>query len=159
VPATLRTLAARDAAAARALADTLLGDTPHADGMLASLDEALASASGEYRAIGAHDRNTLVGFVVFGETAGAIGAGRIYGVAVDAARRRRGLATALIEAACADLRAGGARFATIELPEEADLAPGLALASHTGFDEEGRVSDYVRDGVGLLILRRELRSP
>ncbi len=159
VPVSLRPLVARDVAATRTLADALLGDAPHADGMLASLNEALTSASDEYRAIGAHDRNTLIGFAVFGETAGAIGAGRIYCVAVDAAFRRRGIATALIEAACADLRARATRFAMIELPAEPDVAPVRALVNRTRFHEEGRVSDYFRDGVDLLILRRDVLDP
>lgn len=116
------------------------------------------SGTDEYRAIGAHQRTMLIGFVVLGETAGALGAGRIYFVAVHATTRRRGVATALIEAACADLQARGARLAVIELPEEPGLAAGLALARCTGFREEARVSDYARDGVGLLLLRRDLGS-
>lgn len=124
--------------------------------MLAALNEALTSTSDEYRVIGVHDRTTLIGFVVLGDTAGALGAGRIYVVAVDATTRRRGIASALIEAACADLESRGARFAAIELPEEPELAAGLALARGAGFREEGRVSDYMRDGVGLVLLRRDL---
>ena len=156
VSVTLRPLATPDATAARALADALLGDAPYADAMLAALNEALTSASDEYRAIGVHDRNTLIGFVVLGDTAGAVGAGRIYAVGVDATTRRRGIGSALIDAACADLESRGARFAVIELPEEPDLAAGLALARAAGFREEGRVGDYTRDGVGLVLLRRDL---
>lgn len=159
VSVTFRPLARPDAVAARTLADAVLGDAPFAEGMLGALDEALSSDRDEYRAVGAHDGNSLIGFVVFGETAGAIGAGRLYCVAVDASARRRGIATALTEAACTDLRARGARFAMIELPGDPDLAPALALARRTGFHEEGRVSDYLRDGVGLLLLRREIPSP
>ncbi len=116
------------------------------------------SASDEYRGIVAHEGQAIVGFIVFGEIAGAHGAGRVYFVAVDATARRRGIATALMEAACADLHARGSRFAVIELPEEPSLASGLALAQRTGFREEGRVSEYVRDDVGLLLLRRDLPS-
>jgi ribosomal protein S18 acetylase RimI-like enzyme len=156
VSVTLRPLAAPDATAARVLADVVLGGAPFAEAMRASLDEALTSDGDEYRAIGVHDGNALIGFVVFGEIAGALGAGRIYFVAVEATARRRGIATALIEAACSDLRSRGSRFAVIELLEELSLAPGRALAHRTGFRDEGRVSDYVRDGAGLLLLRRDL---
>jgi ribosomal protein S18 acetylase RimI-like enzyme len=153
---TFRPLAPPDAAAARTLADATLGGAPFAAGMLAALDEAVTSHTDEYRAVGAHDGSSLVGFVVFGEIAGAIGAGRIYVVGVEAPARRHGIATALVEAACSELRSRGSRFAVIELLEEPSLASGLALAHRTGFREEGRVSEYVRDGVGLLLLRRDL---
>lgn len=156
VSVTLRPLVARDAAAARRLADTLLGDAGYADAMRAALDEALSSETEEYRAIGAHDRGSLIGFIVFGATAGASGAGRISCVAVDTPARRRGVAKTLIEAACAELRAHHVRFAMIELPAEPELAPALSLASRAGFHEEARVSDYVRAGVSLLLLRRDL---
>jgi ribosomal protein S18 acetylase RimI-like enzyme len=136
----------------------VLGGALFAEGMLASLDEALRSGSDEYRAVGAHDGNALIGFVVFGGIAGTLGAGRIYFVAVEANARRRGIATALMEAACTDLESRGSRFAVIELLEEPLLAAGLALAHRTGFREEGRVSEYVRAGVGLLLLRRDLAS-
>jgi ribosomal protein S18 acetylase RimI-like enzyme len=156
VTVTLLPLAAPDSAAARALADTALGDAPYAEPLLASLDGALTAASDEYRAIVAHDEGALVGLVVFGETAGARGAGRIYVVVVDAAARRRGIATALLEAACHDLGARGARFVAIELPEDPHVERGRWLADRGGFREEARVSDYVREGVGLVFLRRDL---
>ena len=153
---TIRPLAAHDAAAARRLADALLGDAGYAVAMRAALDEAVTSETDEYRAIGAHDRGSLIGFIVFGATAGASGAGRIYCVAVDTPARRRGVAMMLIDAACAELRAEDVRFAMIELPAEPELSPALSLARRAGFQEEARVSDYVRAGVALLLLRREL---
>lgn len=156
VSVTFRALAPPDAEAARSLADATLGGAPYAAGMIAALDEAVTSDSDEYRAVGAHDGSSLIGFVVFGEIAGAIGAGRIYVVGVETAARRHGIATALVEAACIELQSRGSRFAVIELPEEPSLASGLALAHRIGFRGEGRVSDYVRDGVGLLLLRRDL---
>ncbi len=156
VPVTLGPLAASDAAPARALAVEALGDAPWAASMLAALDEALRSASDEYRALVARDATSLVGLIVFGGIAGALGAGRIYFVAVDAAVRRRGIAIALIEAACSALRSRHARFVAIELPEEPGLGVGRALAQRARFRQEAAVSDYVRDGVGLVLLRRDL---
>jgi ribosomal protein S18 acetylase RimI-like enzyme len=134
----------------------VLGDAPYADSLRASLESAMRSASDEHRAIVAHDGDMLVGLAVFGETAGALGAGRIHLVAVDPSARRNGLGMALTQAACADLRARRARFVVIELPEEPRLESALRLARRAGFYQEGRVRDYVRDGVGLLVLRRDL---
>lgn len=158
VTVTLLSLAAPDATAARALADTALGDAPYAELLLASLDGALTAASDEYRAIVARDESVLLGLIVFGETAGAVGAGRIYFVVVDPAARRRGIATALVDAACRDLRARGARLVAMELTEDPRLERGRWLAHRAGFREEARVSDYVREGVGLVLLRRDLED-
>jgi ribosomal protein S18 acetylase RimI-like enzyme len=156
VPLTLHLAAAADSTAAHMLALTVLGDAPHAEPMLAALDHALIRASDEYRAIVARDGRTLVGVIVFGEVAGARGAGRIYLVAVDGAARRRGIATALINEACRELAERRARFAMIELPAHARLASVRRIIERAGFREDGRMDDYVRDGVPLLFLRRQL---
>ena len=153
---TLRPLVARDAQAARALADAVLGDAPYGDQLRGALDGALSSATDEYRALVAADGSALAGLIVFGETAGARGAGRIYLIAVDARARRRGIATTLVEAACTDLTARGARFIAIEIPDDRRLDGARLAAERSGFHEEARVADYVRDGVSLLLLRRDL---
>ena len=156
MPVTPRPLDGSDSTAARALASAALADAPYAEPLLASLDAAIRSGSEEYRALVAHDGDRLAGVIVFGAIAGARGAGRLYLLAVDASARGRGLGPALVHAAFADLGAHGARFVVIELPDEPRLASALRLAQRTGFFEEARVGDYVRDGVGLLVLRRNL---
>jgi ribosomal protein S18 acetylase RimI-like enzyme len=157
VPATLRPLAASDSSAARALAVTVFGDAPYAEPLLAALETALARATDEHQAVVACDANALVGLVVFGEIAGARGAGRIHVVAVDANARRRGIAIDLIDAACTRLGEQGGRFVMIELPGDARLTGARRMAQRAGFHEEGRMDDYVRDGVALVLLRRDLR--
>lgn len=154
VPFTLRPLTARDAPAARALADAVLADAPYGDHLRGALDSVLTSRTDEYRALIASDETAVAGLIVFGETAGARGAGRIYLIAVHAHTRRRGIATALAEAACRDLTERGARFVIIELPDDQRLAGARLAAEHAGFREEGRVADYLSDGVSLLLLRR-----
>ena len=134
----------------------MLADAPHGEPLLASLEAAIRSVSEEYRALVADEGDRLAGVIVFGEVAGARGAGRIYLLAVDASARGCGLGAALVHAAFTDLGAHGARFVVIELPEEPRLAPAVRLAARTGFFEEARVGDYVREGVGLLVLRRNL---
>lgn len=154
-PVSVCPLPASDAAPARALADAVLGDAPYAATMLAPLDAGLRSASDEYRVIVAREPSGLRGLIVFGETAGAVGAGRIYFVAVDAAARRRGIASALIGAACRDLQSRGVRFVAMEIVEEPRLEAARALAARAGFYREGVVRDYVRDGMGLALFRRD----
>src|SRR5687767_1967488 len=98
VTVTLRPLAAHDFAAVRLLADATLRVVPHGDPFRAALDDALRLAGDAHRGIVALDASGLIGLIVFGETAGAQGAGRIAFVAVDPRARRRAVATALIEA-------------------------------------------------------------
>ena len=155
VTTTLRPLATPDAAAARSLALTVFADAPYGDLLVGTLDSALAHSTNEYQAMVAGDADGIDGVIVFGETAGANGAGCIHLIAVDGKVRRHGVATALIDAACARLAEQGARFAMIELPADARLAPARALAQRAGFREETRVDDYVRDGVALVFLRRD----
>jgi ribosomal protein S18 acetylase RimI-like enzyme len=155
VPFTLRPLTARDAPAARALADAVLADAPYDDQLRGAIDRVLASRTDEYRALVAVADTALAGLLVFGETAGARGAGHIYFVAVDASTRRRGIATALAEAACRDLTERGARFVIIEMPDDPRLAGARLAAEQASFREEGRIADYVSDGMSLLLLRRD----
>jgi ribosomal protein S18 acetylase RimI-like enzyme len=159
VPATVHPLTAPDSSAARALAISVLGDAPYAELLSAALESALAGATDEYEAIVARHGRALVGLAVFGETAGARGAGRIHLVAVDATARRRGIALDLIDAACKRLREQGARLVMIELPADPRLSIARRLAERAGFREEARMEDYLRDGVALILLRRDLRDP
>jgi ribosomal protein S18 acetylase RimI-like enzyme len=155
VPFTLRPLTARDAPAARALADAVLADAPYGDQLRGAIDRVLTSGTDEYRALVAVEDTALAGLLVFGETEGARGAGRIYFVAVDASTRRRGIATALADAACRELTERGARFVIIEMPDDPRLAGARLAAEQASFREEGRIADYVSDGTSLLLLRRD----
>jgi ribosomal protein S18 acetylase RimI-like enzyme len=152
----LRPIAASVGSAARSFATAALRDADYAEPLLAALDHAIAGAGDEYRAIAAWHDDAIVGLIVFGITAGALGAGRIYLITVDANARGRGVAAQLVDAACGELAGGGTRFAMIELPGEPRFAHVRRLAVRMGFREEGRVDDYHREGVPLLLLRRDL---
>ena len=144
-----------DAAAARALVEAEVGGTPYAEAPRATLDGALEGRAPEYRALVVESPEGLDGIALYGETAGAIGAGRLYLVAVTAGARYRGVGTTLVESAITDLARAGARFVLVEFPDDPSLAPGRALLTRAGFREESRVPDYFRDGVALTFLRRE----
>ena len=156
MPIALQPVTASAAASVRAFATAALSDSQYAEPLLAALDGALARENDEYRAIVAWHDNAIVGFIVYGETAGALGAGRIYLIAVDAGARERGVAAQLVDAVCNELAASGARLAMIELPGEPRFAPVRRLAERMGFRQQGRVDDYLRDGVPLILLRRDL---
>jgi ribosomal protein S18 acetylase RimI-like enzyme len=153
---TLHPVTASTASPVRSFASVALGDWEYAEPLVAALDGALAGESDEYRGIVARHGDTIVGLIVFGETAGALGAGRIYLIAVGASARERGVAAQLVDAVCIELAGRGARFAMIELPGEPRFAPVRRLAERMGFREQGRIDDYLRDGVPLILLRRDL---
>ncbi|HEY9428132.1 MAG TPA: GNAT family N-acetyltransferase [Gemmatimonadaceae bacterium] len=97
----------------------------------------------------------LVAIAVYGEYAGAAGAGRLHLVAVDDRHRRRGLGTLLIERVGTKLESRSARFLLTELPDEHPaLTDYFAFLRASGFAEESRVPDFYRDGVALVLMRR-----
>ena len=153
---TLRPVTASTASPVRSFATAALSDSQYAEPLLTAVDGAIAGTGDEHRAIVAWHDDAIVGLIVFGQTAGALGAGRIYLIAVDASVRGRGVAAQLVNAVCSELAARNARFAMIELPGEPRFAQARRIAERMGFREEGRVDDYHREGVPLLLLRRDL---
>ena len=158
-PASLRPLLASDLDAARAL----LGDAVPVASQLAPLLSVVESAaiapSNEQRGIVAAAAGDLAAMAVFGEYAGAAGAGRLHLIAVRQRHRRRGVGSILIERVAAELDSRSARFILAELPDERPtLADYFALLRASGFREESRIPDYYRDGVALVMMRREKRG-
>jgi ribosomal protein S18 acetylase RimI-like enzyme len=148
----------RDWPLARAVLAAEAARHPYAERTLELLDAAETSGTeSEYHAAVAGVDGAAAGVVVYGMTAGASGAGALYGIAVAAAWRRRGVGSALVRHAAGDLRTLGARFVLAEVPED-PLALGdvLALLAAAGFRAEARVADFYRDGVGMVFMRREL---
>jgi hypothetical protein len=61
-----------------------------------------------------------------------------------------------IERALADTWAHGGRLAVAELPDDAEFEPVARQLRASGFHEAGRVANFFSDGVGLLILTRDI---
>ena len=72
-------------------------------------------------------------------------------IAVDAGHRRRGLASALLDAVVDLSRAGGADRLLLEVRE--DNADALAFYAARGFVEVDRRRRYYRDGATAVVLR------
>jgi ribosomal protein S18 acetylase RimI-like enzyme len=157
-PPTLRALTSGDGPAVRALAMPEIDRSPYRAGAQSALDTAIGGASRESRGIVALGDARLVGVAVYGEIAGASGAGRLQLIVVDRDVRRRGIATRLVERCVGGLAADGIRFVAIELPDDPGLSGSLELLLGCGFRVEATVADYFRDGIGLAILRRELET-
>jgi L-amino acid N-acyltransferase YncA len=145
-----------DRAAMRALVEHDLAGTPYATVAEYFLRLASDGAENESRAIVAEHAGEVVGFVLFGEVAGAIGTGRVHFVSVTASARLHAIGLGLCEAAVADLASKGTRVLVAEIPDEPLLSPGRALLARCGFAETARVADYFRDRTDLVVLLRRI---
>jgi hypothetical protein len=146
----LRPLMPEDADAARAVVVARLGDTRYEARVLEQLDVALAFEDPEYLALLAADpaSDRVVGLVLFGTVAGAQHATRLHALLGDD------------EATCAvlaDTVAGvagksGERLVVAEVPDDAPFRDAILALRASGYVEEGRVDDFVCDGIGLRFL-------
>lgn len=119
--------------------------------------ERCAAGTRECMALAATDDDgTLAGVVLFGEVAGALNTGSILWVVVRAGRRRRGIGAALLRQALHDLDQDGSRLVVAELPGDETMHAAQALLMAGGFELEGVVEDFYRDGVPLRLYRRVL---
>ena len=117
-----------------------------------------AGGTVECRARVAIDATGVVaGIALAGPVAGALGTGALLWLAVHPDRRRRGVGRALLDDALAELARAGARLVVCEMPADAAGASLIALLDQAGFEREGFIPDFYRDGVGLILWSRPLR--
>lgn len=134
------------------LAGTLYEGPP-----IAALERALDATTAETRGVVAvAPSGDVVGVAIFGTVAGAVGAGRLYYVAVGASARLRGVASRLYAMALESLARQGCRLVVAEMPDDRALRPGALALARAGFVEEARVPDFFRDGVALVFWRADL---
>ena len=130
--------------------------TPYAEAPLHALERALAGGDEEAWGLVAVRAGEVVGLVVLGLVAGAQGAGRLQLVHVTASARLGGVGRTLIDGGAAEAAGRGARFLLAEVPEDPMLAPVHVLLQRAGFRVESRIPDFIREGVGIAFLRRDL---
>ena len=145
----MRPLMPEDARAARdAVADHFRG-TPYLPRVLEVLDDALKFEDPEFLCLlAAHGESApLEGLVLFGTVLGARLVTKVHAVVAPDPR----VQLALLEAVRETCVRSGERLVVCELPNDApfDVA-GVALVA-SGYREEGRIDDFVRDGVALRI--------
>ncbi|HET7552649.1 MAG TPA: GNAT family N-acetyltransferase [Gemmatimonadaceae bacterium] len=154
--ASLRPLRESDLDAARALLRDAVPVATHLVPLLSAVEAAAIAPGTEQRGLVADAAGELAATAIYGEYAGAAGAGRLHLVVVREHHRRRGLGALLLKRIVADLQARSARFILTELPDERPaLADYFAFLHASGFVEESRVPDFYREGVGLVLMRRE----
>ena len=128
--------------------------TPYVEVPRYFLRLALEGRTAESRCIVAERDGEVLGFALYGDVAGAVGTGRIHFIGVTASSRLNAVGVSLCDAAVNDLAAGGARTVIAEVPDDPLLVSGRALLARSGFMEVGRVPDYYRDRIALIILAR-----
>lgn len=155
-PSPLRPLSEGDLAAALALLRGAVPGASYAETLASVVETAALTPNPENRGIIADLDGHLAAIAVYGEYAGALGAGRLHLVAVAEECRRRGLGTMMMERIVEELSARAARFILAELPDDRPaLDDYTAFLRACSFAEESRVPDLYRPGVALLFLRRE----
>lgn len=154
VPAAVRPASPNDRTVVMALVRESTADSPYADAPAYFLRRAFDVGDDEARVLVCEQRGAIVGCVVYGKVAGTVGTGRVHYVAVSAETRRCGVASALCEAAIGELTSAGARSVIVEMPDDGESRPGLALLARCGLSVVARVADYYRDGVHLIVLER-----
>jgi hypothetical protein len=150
----LRALMPDDAGAARALLSEQFTRTRYRARALELLESALRFDDPEHMALlaFAEGGKTLVGLTLFGTVAGARSVVKIHGVVA----RELETAVALIDAVRHASEHSGERMIVAELPDDAPFAVASEALEASGFAEEGRVADFVRDGVALRLFVRPL---
>jgi hypothetical protein len=146
----VRPLMPEDARAARDTVVDHFRGTPYLTRMLEVLDDSLRFEDPEFLCLLAThgESDPPIGLVLFGTVLGARLVSKVH--AVVAADPRVQLA--LLEVVRDTCVRSGERLVVCELPHDAPFdVTGVALLA-SGFREEGRIHDFVRDGVALRLL-------
>jgi ribosomal protein S18 acetylase RimI-like enzyme len=154
-----RPLADGDRTIVRALVEQEAAGTPYMEVVDYFLRLAFDGRADESRVIVADRAGEVVGLALFGEVAGTAGTGRMHLITVTASARLAAVGGGLCDAAMADMVSRGDRLIVAEVPDDPILTSGRGLLARSGFAESGRVADYYRDGVDLVILTRVARLP
>lgn len=157
---TVRALAEPDVAPARAL---LLIEwdrgNPYVQRTLDRLDASAAQEKSEFLGLSAAVGDEVVGVALFGIVPGTRGAAQLHGVLVRDDYRAQGVGGALVRSVMQLLVGTNARLMLAEVPDDpAILGDYWAFLAAMGFREESRVDDYVREGVAIAFLRRDISA-
>ena len=139
-----------DADAARSVVAGQFRGTPYLPRMTEVLDSALRFEDPEYLGLLAEpsEGDVPTGLVLFGTVLGARLATKVHTVVAPDPR----VQLALLDAVRETCIRSGERLVVCELPHDPPFdVTGVALVA-SGYREEGRIDDFVRDGVALRLL-------
>jgi hypothetical protein len=146
----LRALMPDDAAIARALVEQHHGGTSYASRLLEILDSALRFDDPEHMALLALDpaSGELRGLALFGTVAGASRVVKLHTVLGE----ELVILLALVDAVRHVAESSGERMIVCELPDDPAFVLVAEALGESEYLEEGRVPDFVRDGVALRLM-------
>lgn len=133
---------------ARTLVTTGLAGTRYLARTLEQLDASLQFEDPEFLAVLAERDGDATALALFGTVAGAGQCSKLHALVGGDGDALDALATG-VAVLCAD---AGERLIVAELPDDAIFAAAYSALRAAGFMEEGRIDDYVADGVGLRLL-------
>lgn len=150
----LRALMPEDADPARALVSELFAGTRYRDRTLEQLESALSFEDPEFMSLLAltEPAGVLAALVLFGTVAGARAVVKVHAVVAS----EPAPAVALLDAVREASERSGERMMVCELPDDAPFRAAAEALDSAGYVEEGRVPDFVTDGVALRLLVRPL---
>ena len=139
-----------DATAARAAVVDQFRGTPYLERMLEVLASALRFEDPEYLCLlaAASETSPPNGMVLFGTVLGARLATKVHAVVSPDPRVQLALLDAVREIAVRS----GERLVVCELPHDVPFDIAAVALAASGYQEEGRIEDFVRDGVALRLL-------
>jgi len=139
-----------DAGIARALLGDSFHGTPYLSRMEEVLDSALRFEDPEYLCLLAEPENALApgGLVLFGTVVGARLVVKVHAVATLDAR----VMLALLAAVRESCERSGERMIVCEVPRDTPFDVAAVALVASGYREEGRIEDFVRDGVALRLM-------
>ncbi|MDB4879220.1 MAG: hypothetical protein JWL60_666 [Gemmatimonadetes bacterium] len=137
----------QDEGAVRALVGSGLAGTRYLARAVEQLEAALQFEDPEYLAVLAERGSDVVALALFGTVAGASRCSKLHLLLGEASAL--GALAEGITGLCAD---SGERLLVSELPDDATFRDASDALAAESFVEEGRVPDYVADGIALRLL-------
>lgn len=113
-------------------------------------------AKSGYNILIAEDDGALAGYVCYGETPCTEGTWDIYWIAVDRARRGKGIGKLLSNAAEAHIKKAKGRLAFIETSSTPLYANTRAFYTARGYEQVARIADFYSPGDDKLILQKRM---
>jgi hypothetical protein len=150
-----RPITPEDAVGAHQLLVRRLGVTPYIDRAVEILTLAERGDDPEHRAFVVARDKTVAGLALFGSIAGTESGFRLYSLVIELPKEGD-IGERLLAAVASAVVASGGGFLMAELADEPALATTISLLRDHQFAEVGRIPDYYRDDVPLVILRRNL---
>lgn len=133
-----------------------LGVTPYIDRVMEVLQLAERGHDAEHRALVIERDGTVAALALFGAVASAMGVSKLHAALVAPSVSVRDVGERIVSAVLETSRREHGRLVVAEMPDDPVMGQVRALLTAVGFEEEARVPDFYRDGVGLVLLRRDL---